>query len=61
LAERRRKETAATAPALRRPRMLFVTQVRQALQQAVAIGACSEARLTSGSARAVVRSNMLVV
>jgi len=39
--------------------MLFVTQVRQALQQAVAIWACSEARLTSGIARAVVRSNTL--
>jgi hypothetical protein len=39
--------------------MLVVTQARQALQHAVATGACSEARVTSGSARAVVRSNML--
>ena len=34
-----------------------MAQVRQALQHAVAMGACSTARLTTGSRRVVARSN----
>jgi hypothetical protein len=38
--------------------MFVWTQVRQALQQAVTIGACSAARFAIGSSRICARSNI---
>jgi hypothetical protein len=41
--------------------MFVVVQVRQTLQQAVTIGACSTARLAMGNIRTCARSNTLTV
>jgi hypothetical protein len=54
---RARNAPAAVSPARAIPTRFVWTQVRQALQQAVAIGTCSAARLASGSSFVWVRSN----
>jgi hypothetical protein len=55
---RRTAAAAPAAPTMSSPTTFVVTQVRHALQHAVAIGACSAARFTIGSARVCARCNM---
>jgi hypothetical protein len=59
LTKRASGETRALAANASTPKMLVVTQVRQAPQHACVAGALSAARFSTGSARVVARSSTL--